>query len=207
LLPAVRRREVHLSSAADAGPLKARVLFVCLGNAVRSQMAEGFARVYGRDVVVAASAGLTPAVNTDPAAIRVMADIGSSIAESFPKLFGPMLKMDFDLIVNISGRALPGKITAPVIEWPVVDPVGGPEEEYRKTRDLLQRLTLHLVDEVRAQIEAAALNAAKAPATQAPVEAPATPGVAGSAVASPAPSESGLGGRPILDHRRRIRRS
>ena len=170
-------------------------------------MAEGFARVYGRDVVVAASAGLTPAVNTDPTAIRVMADIGISIAESFPKLFGPMLKMDFDLIVNMSGRTLPGTINAPVIDWPVTDPVGGPEEEYRKTRDLIQRLTLYLVDEVRAQIEAAALSAAKAPAAPAPMQAPATPGVAGSAAASPVPSESDLGGRPMLDHRRRIKRS
>ncbi|MCX6597592.1 MAG: hypothetical protein NTV70_14625 [Acidobacteria bacterium] len=189
-----------MSSAEDAGPLKARVLFVCLGNAVRSQMAEGFARVYGRDVLVPASAGLTPAVSTDPAAIRMMADIGINISESFPKLFGPMLKMDFDLIVNMSGRALPGEITAPVIDWPVVDPVGRPDEEYRKTRDLLQRLTLHLVDGVRGQIEAAALNAAKSvPAV------PSAPPPAPKATSPEAPPPATAW--PILDHRRRIKRS
>ena len=188
-------------SDAQPGPFKARVLFVCLGNAVRSQMAEGFARVYGRDVVVPASAGLTPAVGTDPAAIRVMGDIGINISESFPKLFGPMLKMDFDLIVNMSGRTLPGNVTAPVIDWPVVDPVGGPDEEYRKTRDLIQRLTLHLVDGVRAQIEAAALQAAKTAPAAAPVA------VAVSSTGQPPLPEANATPWPVLDHRRRIKRS
>ncbi len=188
-------------SDAQPGPFKARVLFVCLGNAVRSQMAEGFARVYGRDVVVPASAGLTPAVSTDPAAIRMMADIGINISESFPKLFGPMLKMDFDLIVNMSGRTLPGTITAPVIDWPVVDPVGGPDEEYRKTRDLIQRLTLHLVDGVRSQIEAAALQAAKT------APEPAQAAAAAPTTTAPPTPESGSTPWPVLDHRRRIKRA
>ncbi len=130
--------------------MKHRVLFVCVGNAVRSQIAEGFAHAYGREVVAPASCGINPAGSIDVAAVRSMEDIGIDISEGFPKHFLAMSKMPFDLVVNISGYPLPGAVTAPVREWEVDDPVGLSDEDYRRARDLLQKLTLGLVDELRA---------------------------------------------------------
>ncbi len=150
-------------------------------------MAEGFARVYGFDVVAAASAGVSPAGKIDPTAVRVMEEIGIAIADGFPKHYQAMARMEFDLVVNMSGRTLPQLpadaplARAPRVEWEVADPVGRAEDEYRRARDLIQRLTLPLVDELRR-------SAAAAPPIAPPVAAPAEPS------------------RPLLDHRRRFRR-
>ncbi|MDX2180867.1 MAG: hypothetical protein SFV18_14820 [Bryobacteraceae bacterium] len=135
--------------------MKARVLFVCVGNAIRSQMAEGFARVYGRGLVAPASAGVAPATRIDPRTVQLMDEIGIDVSEHFPKHAAAMTRLPFELIVNISGHDLPKGFTAPAIEWEVADPIGQSEEEYRRTRDRIQRLTLKLVDEIRAQAEAA----------------------------------------------------
>ena len=61
------------------------MLFVCIGNACRSQMAEGFARAYGGDVMEAASAGLSPAVAVPPDTIRAMDEKNIDIRGQFPK--------------------------------------------------------------------------------------------------------------------------
>lgn len=163
-----------------------RVLFVCLGNAVRSQMAEGFARAYGWDVIKPASAGLMPALAVDPTAVRVMEEIGISISDAFPKHFRTLAdRLSFDLVVNISGRPLPGGSTAPVQEWEVPDPVGRTDDDYRRARDQIQRLTLTLINQLRAAPPAQmAVPTAPAPAAD----------------TGPRPET-----RPQLDHRRRIR--
>lgn len=131
----------------------ARILFVCIGNAVRSQMAEGFARTYGHETVKPASCGLAPAMRVDPKAVKVMEDIGINITEHFPKPFDMMASIPFDLIVNISGHPLPTPVSCPIKAWDVTDPVGRTEEEYRKARDLIQRLTMQLLEEVSAASE------------------------------------------------------
>ena len=64
---------------------KKRVLFVCIGNACRSQMAEGFARTYGDDVLIAASAGVAPAVKIPSDTIRAMEEKNIDIRDQFPK--------------------------------------------------------------------------------------------------------------------------
>jgi len=135
--------------------VKARVLFVCIGNAIRSQMAEGFARVYGRGIVAPASAGVAPATRIDPRTVQLMDEIGIDVSEHFPKHAAAMTRLPFELIVNISGHELPKGFSAPAIEWEVADPIGQSEEDYRRTRDRIQRLTLKLVDEIRAQAESA----------------------------------------------------
>jgi len=62
-----------------------RVLFVCLGNAYRSQMAEGFANRLGHDVLVAESAGLTPVDRVPETTLHVMWEKGIDISAQFPK--------------------------------------------------------------------------------------------------------------------------
>jgi arsenate reductase len=132
-------------------PRMKKILFVCYGNAIRSQMAEGFARVYGREFVSPASCGLYPAHAVDPRTILVMEEVGIDIFEAFPKSYSALVKAPFDWVVNISGEPLPENPVGRVTEWDVADPVGGPEEAYRRTRDRIQKLTIEFLDQVRAE--------------------------------------------------------
>ena len=85
-----------------------KVLFVCIGNAHRSQMAEGFARTYGSDVLEADSAGLSPVSGIPEVTHKVMGEKGISLEEQFPKAVHEVRLHDVDLIVNMTGVPLRG---------------------------------------------------------------------------------------------------
>lgn len=128
-----------------------RVLFVCLGNACRSQMAEGFARAYGSDVLIPASAGLTPASNVAPDTISAMADKGINLREHFPKHLRHLGRAKFDLAINMSGLPLPDGIAGEVRGWAVEDPVWMDYDEHCEIRDQIERLVMDLILELRRQ--------------------------------------------------------
>jgi arsenate reductase (thioredoxin) len=128
---------------------KTRVLFVCLGNSCRSQMAEGFARTYGQDVLEAASAGLAPAPIVAPDTIRVMAEKNIDLGAQFPKSLAELAAQPFDLIVNMSGFQLPYGVTSPERDWEVADPMGEDLETYCQVRDEIERLVMGLILELR----------------------------------------------------------
>jgi arsenate reductase len=127
-----------------------KVLFLCIGNACRSQMAEGFARAYGKDVVLPASAGLSPAVSVPPLTVQVMKEKNISLDDAFPKDIGFLRGVQFDLIVNMSGQRLPTALATPVEEWKVRDPIGQSEEVYRTIRDEIEGRVMNLVLAIRA---------------------------------------------------------
>jgi arsenate reductase len=126
-----------------------RVLFVCVGNACRSQMAEAFARVYGQDALVAASAGLAPAMAVMPDTVRAMAEKEIDLRDQFPKSVHHMRRSRFDLVVNMTGLPLPGDTSAPVEEWSVPDPVAMDYEEHCEVRDQIERLVMNLILKLR----------------------------------------------------------
>jgi len=122
-------------------PVKKRVLFVCIGNSCRSQMAEGFARAYGSDVMVARSASLSPATVIAPLTRQVLAERNIRIDDHFPK--------GLDVVVNLSG--MPLRVTAPrVVEWAVKDPIGQTESLYRTVAAQIEGLVMRLILELRA---------------------------------------------------------
>lgn len=129
-------------------PLK-RVLFVCVGNACRSQMAEGFARAYGSDVMIPASAGIAPATRVAPDTIDAMNEKGIDLNDHFPKAIRHLCRVEFDLIVNMSRQKLPPAITAPVCEWDIQDPIGMKYEEHCDIRDQIERRVMDLILELR----------------------------------------------------------
>ena len=129
-------------------PVK-RVLFVCVGNACRSQMAEAFARVYGHDALVAASAGLTPAMAVMPDTLRAMAEKEIDLRDQFPKSIRHLGRSRFDLVVNMTGVALPEGIDAPVEEWSVRDPVAMDYDEHCEVRDEIEQLVMNLIFKLR----------------------------------------------------------
>lgn len=126
-----------------------KVLFLCIGNACRSQMAEGFARAYGKDVMVPASAGLSPAVMVPPLTIQVMKEKNISLEDAFPKDIGFLRGAQFDLIVNMSGQKLPTALPTPVEEWKVRDPIGKSEDIYRTIRDEIEGRVMNLIIAIR----------------------------------------------------------
>jgi arsenate reductase len=124
-----------------------RVLFVCLGNACRSQMAEGFARTYGSDVMTPDSAGISPAMLVPLETRQTMAEKNIDVSDQFPKPVDMFPDKQFDIVVNMSGYSVPGYPQAR--EWKVADPIGGTAEEYRAVRDYIEQLVMRLVVELR----------------------------------------------------------
>ena len=130
-------------------PAKARVLFVCIGNSCRSQMAEAFARAYGSDVLIPASAGLAPAIKIAPDTLNAMAEKNLDLRDHFPKSIRQLGRAQFDLVVNMSGHGLPPEVTVPAIEWDVEDPVSLSYERHCEVRDVIERLVMNLVLDLR----------------------------------------------------------
>jgi arsenate reductase len=120
------------------------VLFLCIGNACRSQMAEGFARTYGRDVMLAESAGLAPAYIVPADTKTVMAEKGIDLSAAHPKGLKELPHFRPDVIVNLSGEpfSAPG---AEVFEWKVTDPYRGSLQLYRQVRDEIEQRVMGLV--------------------------------------------------------------
>lgn len=125
-----------------------KVLFVCIGNSCRSQMAEGFARAYGKDVIVAASAGTGPAYAVAPDTVRVMEEKNIDVRGHFPKSYQGMRQMGFDLVINMSGSRL-ADLNCPVRTWDIRDPIGCDLATYREVRDEIESLVMNLVIELR----------------------------------------------------------
>lgn len=125
------------------------VLFVCIGNSCRSQMAEGFARRYGADVMKVLSAGLSPASIVQPLTKRVMQEKNITMDEQFPKHLSQIDMTQVDLIVNMSGNSLPAQISVEVRDWSIEDPIGKDESVYVKVRDQIEQQVMRLVLEFR----------------------------------------------------------
>ena len=127
---------------------KKRVLFVCLGNSCRSQMAEAFARAYGSDVIDVKSAGLTPAPVIAPLTRQVLGEKNLRIDDHFPKGVDLVSQEPFDIVVNMSGvkLAMPG---ARIVDWSVRDPIGLKEEVYRSVAAEIEGLVMRLILEIR----------------------------------------------------------
>ncbi len=122
-----------------------RVLFVCIGNACRSQMAEAFARAYGSDVLVPASAGLAPAIDLAPETISAMDEKNLDLRDHFPKSIPQLGRARFDYVVNMTGLLIPLPVEAAVESWNVPDPVSMSYEDHCKVRDEIERRVMQLV--------------------------------------------------------------
>jgi arsenate reductase len=128
---------------------KKRVLFVCIGNSCRSQMAEAFARLYGDDVLIAGSAGVAPAFSVAPDTMRAMEEKNLDLRDHFPKSIRQLGRSQFDLVINMSGSSLPPVGAAPIRDWDVDDPIAMDYEEHCEVRDDIERLVMQLVLELR----------------------------------------------------------
>jgi protein-tyrosine-phosphatase len=128
-----------------------RVLFVCVENAGRSQMAEAFAKVYGDGKAEATSAGTMPAKEVNPTVIQVMKEKGIDLSTMKPKLITNQMVQEADTII-VMGCSAQGFCPAPllnkVIDWGIEDPKDKPIETAREIRDEIERRVKKLIEEM-----------------------------------------------------------
>jgi arsenate reductase len=123
-----------------------KILFVCVENSCRSQMAEGFAKKLGQGKIEVFSAGSNPSGNVDKMAIKVMKEKGIDISGQKSKGFGDLKKKDFDYVITMGcGDVCPFVPAKERIEWDILDPKGKPIEAYRETRDVIERKLQELI--------------------------------------------------------------
>jgi arsenate reductase len=119
---------------------KKRILFVCVGNCCRSQMAEGFARYSAGDLFDVFSAGSKPAGYVHPEAVKVMAEVGIDIANQSSKGFHELPYKQFDYMVSMGcGVVCPFYPSKEKIEWQIEDPMGKKTADFRRVRDEIER--------------------------------------------------------------------
>jgi len=128
-----------------------KVLFVCVENAGRSQMAEAFAKKYGRGKVEAESAGTMPAKEVNPVVIQVMREKGIDLSAKKPKLIVNEMVREADMIIVMGCSAqgfCPATFLNKVIDWGIEDPKDKPIEKVREIRDEIERKVKKLIEEM-----------------------------------------------------------
>jgi protein-tyrosine-phosphatase len=128
---------------------KLKILFVCVENARRSQMAEGFAEALGREDVEVYSAGSNPSSQIDPSVIEVMKEKGIDLGTKRPKSLDDLPKVEMDYLVTMGcEETCPALLAKKTIEWEIPDPKGKPIDEIRRIRDMLEAKVKMLLEEV-----------------------------------------------------------
>ena len=127
----------------------ARVLFVCVENANRSQMAEAFARFHGGDGVIAASAGSRPSGRVNPKAIAAMAERGYDLATHQSKGLDDMRHGAWDRVITMGcGDACPWVPAGRIADWAIADPRDLDTDGVRTVRDEIERRVVSLLAEL-----------------------------------------------------------
>ncbi|WP_062214489.1 arsenate reductase ArsC [Streptomyces sp. NBRC 109706] len=137
-------------SPSPAAPI-ASVLFVCVHNAGRSQMAAGFLTRLAGDRVEVRSAGSLPAERVNPAAVAAMAEVGVDISTERPKTLTPEAVTASDYVITMGcGDACPIFPGKTYLDWPLPDPAGQGVESVRPVRDEIHRRVRSLIAEIDA---------------------------------------------------------
>jgi protein-tyrosine-phosphatase len=126
-----------------------RVLFVCIENSNRSQMAEAFARRHGQGKAEAYSAGSRPSGRVNPRALEFMQEIGYDLRTHRSKGLGELPDVEFDVVVTMGcGDECPVIRAQRREDWNIPDPKGLPAEEFRTVRDLIEKKVKTLIDDL-----------------------------------------------------------
>jgi protein-tyrosine-phosphatase len=116
-----------------------RVLFVCVENSNRSQMAEAFARMLGGSSIEAYSAGSRPSGVVNPKAIAAMREVGYDLSTHQSKSLDEMLSSDFDFVATMGcGDSCPMVRAKRRADWQIPDPKHLPPDQFRLVRDLIR---------------------------------------------------------------------
>src|SRR5215469_12095503 len=135
----------------DSDRQKNSVLFVCVENAGRSQMAEGFFRRYSPEGYEPLSAGIIPASSINPIAIEVMREVGIDISKQRSKILTEEMIRKSTLRVNmgcVEKESCPTLFIHDATDWKIEDPKGKPIEKVREIRDVIESRVRELVSNI-----------------------------------------------------------
>jgi arsenate reductase len=127
---------------------KNKIAFICVENARRSQIAQGFAESLGQGKVEVYSAGSHPASQIDPLVIEVMREKGIDLSSRHPKGLNDLPPVEMDYLVTMGcEETCPAVLAKKIIEWQIPDPKGKPIDEIRRIRDVLEAKVKKLLEE------------------------------------------------------------
>jgi arsenate reductase len=127
------------------------ILFLCVHNAGRSQMAAGFARAFGGERLVVHSAGSAPGETLNPAVVDAMGEKGIDLTTESPRKLTNEMGQRADVIVTMGcGDECPIYLGKRYLDWELTDPSGKGLDEVRAIRDDIERRVRDLVDELLA---------------------------------------------------------
>lgn len=130
---------------------KPEVLFVCIHNAGRSQMAAAFLAHHGGDRVVVRSAGTAPGTEVNPTAVEVMKEIGVDLHAlgAHPKMLEEAAVRASDVVITMGcGDECPFFPGTTYLDWPLDDPAGQGADAVRPIRDEIEQLVLGLLSDL-----------------------------------------------------------
>ena len=134
-----------------------KILFVCVENAGRSQMAEAFFRKYAPEKFLVSSAGTKPSTQINPVVVQVMNEVGIDIETNIPKYLSNEILDDSATAVNMGcmdKESCPALFVSDVLDCNIPDPKGKSIDEVRKIRDQIEIKVKELVKNIKEQSHA-----------------------------------------------------
>ncbi|OGP96364.1 MAG: hypothetical protein A2157_15920 [Deltaproteobacteria bacterium RBG_16_47_11] len=128
---------------------KKKIVFICVENARRSQMAEGFAEVFGQGELEVYSAGSHPSSQIDPMVIEVMKEKGIDLSGKRTKGLNDLPPIEMDYLITMGcEETCPAVLAKKIIEWEIPDPKGKSIQVFREVRDLIEDKVKSLLKEI-----------------------------------------------------------
>lgn len=125
------------------------ILFVCIENSNRSQMAQAFGIIHGKNKVRAYSSGSKPSGKVNPKAIAAMAELGYNLAIHESKSLQQIPDVEYEYAVTMGcGDACPYVNAKHREDWSIPDPRDMNEEDFRKVRDLIEEKVKKLLETI-----------------------------------------------------------
>ena len=122
------------------------IVFVCVENSNRSQMAEAFARIHGGGQVEAYSAGSRPSGRVNPKAVASMREVGYDLGGHRSKSLSDLAGVDFDVAVTMGcGDECPLVLAKTRVDWKIPDPRDMTPEQFREVRNLIETKVKELI--------------------------------------------------------------
>ena len=126
--------------------MKKNILFVCIENSNRSQMAQAFAIIHGKDSVNAYSAGSRPSGKVNPKAIASMKELNYDLSTHDSKSLDEIPDIEYDYVITMGcGDACPYVRAKHRDDWAIPDPRDMNEEEFRKVRNIIEEKVIELL--------------------------------------------------------------
>ncbi len=123
-----------------------KVIFVCVENSNRSQMAEAFARIHGQGKIEAFSAGSRPSGRVNPKAIEAMRELGYDLTTHTSKGLADFNGKEVEVAVTMGcGDECPLVLAKQRVDWQIPDPKDMPPEEFRAVRNLIEAKVKELI--------------------------------------------------------------